>query len=716
MYCNWRQGLRSLCVFLATALLHNSSAAAEEAPPDGIVVIAANDVEASAEDFANLNLDDLLNTRLVFSASKKVQKIGASPSAISVITAEDIRKSGAVHLLDVFRHIPGVYVYYREGTEPQLSIRGYTRSIPRGFLLLVDGVSLYSPTFGGIRWRDVPVTIEDIERIEVIRGPGGALYGSNGFSGVINIVTKPPARDAAFRSVTTGGTQSTIHQYLSASYGDEQLSARFSGKFIYNRGFGNNTDGDPVTDTTRAGHYLFRIGGKATEKVTFDFSAAGRVGDVDIPLDQGATAPDDRETLNYYLVATANYRHSESTEFQLKTFFRRDRDDEPTPNIATGESSFRNEVSVYDIEAQASHTFSSSINVLFGGHYRFNRAYAGQLSFLGFDLTNGFDPASPNNFTYTGRPVNWQHIAASYARVALTPAEWFSLNTALRYEFDSFTERPNPSLNIAAVFSPAENQHLRLAAGRGIRIPTQIENSNSIMNFPTPSGGIATYVGNRSLKPETLTSFEAGYRGSFWEEKASFNAETFVSILEDGVDLDGKLLSTSPYTIFPFTGPLEVRTSDNVEKFTTGGVEAEAKVSPLEWLTLSGNYTWIREFSKESNLGFKNTTPEHMFNLGIDTSFKNGTSLGAAAAFHSDFWGVDDLVSISQRVRKGFRLDLTASQEFWDKKIRLSVIGQNVTDSQRIDFPTTATLTGFTGFLNNTRVPRSFYGQLEIRI
>ncbi len=669
-------------------------------------------------DFADLDLDGLLDTKLVFSASKRVQSIEKSPNAISVVTAEDIRRMGAVTLMDVFRHIPGVYVYYREGTEPQLSIRGFTRGFPRGFLLVVDGVSLYSPTFGGVRWRDVPITVEDIERVELIRGPAGALYGSNGFSGVINVITKRPSDDASFRSVTTGGTQNKIDQFVSGAFSGENGGIRISGKFIHDQGLGNGTDGKPVHDQQIAGHFLARVDGKLNDRLSVGFSSAGRVANVDLPLNSGQSLPSENDTLFYYLTANASYKQSEATQYQLKTFFRYNSEYDPAAINRTrtpATRGFSDDTMVYDVEGSVTHSFNDNLNLLVGGHYRFNRAHAQQLAYLGFDLTNGFDPAASGNFSVVGRPVNWQHIAAAFARLDLEQGSWFNLNTAARYEFDSFTETPNLSANISAVLTPWEDHSFRIGTGRGIRLPTQIENSNSIMNFPSPTGGLATYTGNRHLRPETLTSFEAGYRGWYANRKIGFNAETFVSVLQDGVDLDGQLLSTSPYSIYPF-GPLQVRTSSNTEKFTTGGVETELTVEAASWLNLRGNYTWLREFSKESNQGHKNTTPEHMFNVVADANFDTGTRLEAAGAFRSDFWAVEDTLGISTRVQKGFRLDLTASQELLEKKIRLSVIAKNITDSERRDFPTTATDALFTTFLSNTRIPRSFYGQMEIRL
>jgi len=176
------------------------------------------------KDFAELDLAELLNTE-VFSASKRVQKISEAPNAISVITAEEIKRSGAVDLPDLFRMVPGVDVINGYGGGYGVSARGFNEQFARRMLVLIDGRSIYTTLFGGVFWENEQVFLEDIKRIEVIRGPGATLWGANAVNGVINIITKDPEEDQGF--MVTGKFGSKNFRENVTRYSDS-LSDKFS--------------------------------------------------------------------------------------------------------------------------------------------------------------------------------------------------------------------------------------------------------------------------------------------------------------------------------------------------------------------------------------------------------------------------------------------------------------------------------------------------------
>ena len=147
--------------------------------------------EEDFKDFAELDLEELLNTTVI-SASKHEQKLHDSPNAIHVITEEEIKRSGAVDLPDLFRSVPGVDVVNVYGNSYGVSSRGFNERFAQRMLILIDGRSVYTSFFGGVFWENEQVFLEDIERIEIIRGPGGSIWGANAVNGVINIITKDP--------------------------------------------------------------------------------------------------------------------------------------------------------------------------------------------------------------------------------------------------------------------------------------------------------------------------------------------------------------------------------------------------------------------------------------------------------------------------------------------------------------------------------------------
>jgi iron complex outermembrane receptor protein len=126
----------------------------------------------------------------VTSVSKKEQKLSRTAAAVYVITQEDIRRSGATNIPDLLRTVPGLDVAQINGSTWAIGSRGFNQQFANKLQVMVDGRSVYSPTFSGVFWDTLDLPLADIERIEVIRGPGGSIWGANAVTGVISIFTK----------------------------------------------------------------------------------------------------------------------------------------------------------------------------------------------------------------------------------------------------------------------------------------------------------------------------------------------------------------------------------------------------------------------------------------------------------------------------------------------------------------------------------------------
>src|ERR1700733_748791 len=166
-------------------------------------------------DLSQDSLEDLMNLK-VTSVSKKEQNLSKTGAAIFVITQEDIRRSGATSIPDLLRMVPGVNVAQIDASNWAISIRGFNDRDSNKVLVLIDGRSVYSPDFGGVEWDEQDVPLEDIERIEVIRGPGGTVWGANAVNGVISITTKNAKATAGGLVTASGGSQengSGVAQY-----------------------------------------------------------------------------------------------------------------------------------------------------------------------------------------------------------------------------------------------------------------------------------------------------------------------------------------------------------------------------------------------------------------------------------------------------------------------------------------------------------------------
>ena len=201
----FQSALRLLTFFLFTALALATTAVAQQ-------------------DLTQLSLEDLMNTK-VTSVSKKEQSLSRTASAISVITSADIRRSGATNIPDLLRMAPGVDVAQIDANTWAISVRGLNGRFSNEVLVMLDGRNVYTPTFGGAFWDVLDLPLEDIERIEVIRGPGATIWGANAVNGVINIITRKAAE-------TRGGMVVAGAGNLDQGFGTVQ----------YGGGLGKSTD------------------------------------------------------------------------------------------------------------------------------------------------------------------------------------------------------------------------------------------------------------------------------------------------------------------------------------------------------------------------------------------------------------------------------------------------------------------------------------------
>lgn len=167
----------------------------------GSLILAAWSASAAAQDVAGLSLEDLLNTD-VSTVSRKTQRLSETAAAVFVITGDELHRSGATSIPDALRMVPGVQVARMGNARWAVTARGFNGRFANKLLVLMDGRSIYSPLFSGVIWEQEDTLLEDIDRIEVIRGPGAAMWGANAVNGVINIITK--------RARATQGGQATL--------------------------------------------------------------------------------------------------------------------------------------------------------------------------------------------------------------------------------------------------------------------------------------------------------------------------------------------------------------------------------------------------------------------------------------------------------------------------------------------------------------------------
>ena len=231
-------GAPMLAAFLVISACAVSLAQPGDEPSN---VHATDDRGGAAVDDDDFDMDDIdlleLEVPVVVSASRRPQRLDTVPYAMSVITAADIRASGAHSIPDALRLVPGVDVADLTFGNAAVSPRGFHGFIASQVLVLVDGRQIYDSLFGGTVWGHWPFQMEDIERIEVIRGPGGVTWGANAVNGVINIITKDPGDQLGLTMSSRGGSRGTLGQRVAYGFRDGKLRVRVSAEYESSDGF-----------------------------------------------------------------------------------------------------------------------------------------------------------------------------------------------------------------------------------------------------------------------------------------------------------------------------------------------------------------------------------------------------------------------------------------------------------------------------------------------
>ncbi|MBT4504055.1 MAG: TonB-dependent receptor, partial [Gemmatimonadetes bacterium] len=288
-------------------------------------------------DLTTLSLEDLLEIEIT-TAAKKEQPILETSAAVFVLTAEDIRRSGASSLPDALRLVPGVQVARIDASKWAISIRGFNAQFANKLLVLIDGRTVYTPTFSGVFWDIQDLLLEDVERIEVVRGPGAALWGTNAVNGIINIITTH-TRDSRGDLVSlTSGTEE--RGQLSLRHGGHLGSAidyRIYARYL-DRDSAVDTRGTDTADAWKLGRAGFRL--DWTSSPIDDLTVQGNIYDGEIgqaySLIPASLSPPYKRPFTTrttiaggHLLSCWKHRPSPSSEFALQLYYDRNERSDP---------------------------------------------------------------------------------------------------------------------------------------------------------------------------------------------------------------------------------------------------------------------------------------------------------------------------------------------------------------------------------------------------
>jgi iron complex outermembrane receptor protein len=419
------------------------------------------------EQILDLSFEDLLATT-VTSASKRSQPLNDTATAVFVITAEDIRKSGATNIADALRMVPGLHVAQIDANKWAVTARGYNGRFSNKLLVLMDGRSVYTTSFSGVYWEVQDIMLEDLDRIEIIRGPGSTLWGANAVNGVINIITRNAVdtQDGVV-SLATGDVYRLQGGVRAGARLGEGWFARAYAKARHHDTF-PRPDGTDAGDDWRMYQTGFRVDSHSEGSDRYSFLANVYRGvfnqEVILPERQppyASVSPDEAIATGHNGMARWQRTMSPTSEMSLQVYYdHTDRD----------ERFARERNSQADLEFQ--HSFAADAHtIVWGTGLRFTRNTVDGKHF--FDL-----PRASRDYRLFCAFVQ-DEIALFDGRVALTAGTKFENNEYTGNELQ-------PSLR--AMWKVADQHRLWGSASRAVRTPMRAEDEFRVAYVVIPAG------------------------------------------------------------------------------------------------------------------------------------------------------------------------------------------------------------------------------------
>jgi iron complex outermembrane recepter protein len=519
-------------------------------------------------DLGQASLEELMDIT-VTSVSRREQKLSRAAAAVFVISQEDIRRSGATNIPDVLRMAPGVDVARIDANTWAISIRGFNDRYSDKILVLIDGRSVYAPAFSGVYWDQLDVPLEDIERIEVIRGPGGTVWGANAVNGVISIITmSSKATQGGLLVARAGSTeQGSLAQYggSAGALGTWRAFGRY-----FNTDNSVNGAGGAAADGWHGFHGGFRT----------DLQPS--------PRDSVMVEGDLYSTAEGQTLTTVLSNH--------------------LPAVAT----FNDPITVgsVDLQARWSHTLQNgsdiSLNVYDNYFNRLDQAIVETSNIFNVDFQHHFKANSRNEVVWglsyratndnltSGYDTVWspgQRMDSLYSafvqdEIKLTASTSFTMGTKLEHNaYTGFEYEPSAQF----VWAPTDRQSIWLSASQAIRQPsrqdTDLQYDIAIIPLEGSNFGVLQFTNNNGIEAEQLRDYEVGYRTQI-NKRVSLDVATFRGYyrrLETTEPGDPYFVDTPgpPHEVFPLNlgNGARARTYGG-EVFATWNVTSRWRLSP----------------------------------------------------------------------------------------------------------------------------------------
>jgi iron complex outermembrane receptor protein len=586
----------------------------------------------TVEQLQGMSIEDLGNIE-VTSVSKSTEPLSDAPAAVYVISHNDIIRSGATTIPEMLRLAPNLEVAQLNSSSYAISARGFNvgdnASLSNKLLVLIDGRSVYSPMFGGVYWDMQQVLPEDIDRIEVVSGPGAALWGANAVNGVINIITRGSA--ATQGGVLTLGA-GNLERDASVQYGGRlgpDLTYRVHGAFSDYSSY-PQSNGQSANDAWSKPSGGFRL------DWTPPADALSVQGDL-----YGASEQPDGFIRGNDLVATWQHKFDNGSSLQLLTYYD---DSERYQN--GGGPGF--DVKTYDVELQHNFTVGSRNNIVWGvGERAFRYNFE--------NTTLALEPASQT-----------LNLANIFGQDTISLSRSVKLTLGLKLEDEPYAGvQVMPSIRLA--WKPTDPVLLWAAISRAVRSPTPVD--ENLREFVGPVDFLS---GSTGFRPETLTAYELGTRVQA-SSRVSFSISTFYDVYDNLRSIDA---SSSPSGL-----PLQF---GNLMAGDVFGVEVWGTYQVTAWWRLSAGFNLQHEDLRflagslsEAGLAFVADDPGHQASLHSSIDFGHGVTWDA------DLRDVGMLPhpGVPEYVELNMRLG-------WDitRSLQVSLSGFNMLHAEHIEF------------------------------
>ena len=641
------------------------------------------------EDLTKLSISELQGIKLskVTSVTKKEQNLFDAPAAIYVITKEDIRRSTALNIPELLRMVPGLQVAQIDANKWAISSRGFNQRLSDKLLVLVDGRVVYSITFSGVFWDQIDYPLEDIERIEVIRGPGGTLWGANAVNGVINIITKNSKDTQGFHGKAIVGTVeegSTTFRYGAKL--NEKTTYRVYGKY-FNRDSFEPRPGTLANDHWNQFRGGFRIDLKKSKNEEFTFQgdyyngeSSSRTSNTIVSLAPPSVRTFDAEgdIDGANILARWVKKHTSNSETQVQFFWNREHRQEP----------FLPEILVNTLDLQIQHRrrlfARHDVTIGFGQSYTFD------------EFKNAFNlqinPQTDFNFRIDGFIQDEITIVDKFLKFIV--GSKFEHNSFSGFEF-----QPNARL----VYTPNSKNTIWFAASRAVRTPNIVEERVFLLAglVPTVPPTVISLQGVPNPVSEDLLSLELGYR---WKalKNVVIDISTYLNFYNDlrSVELGSLDLSNFPTFV---RQPTFVRKGFSGETY---GMELSVFWNPFDWWTLKSGFSWF-EMDLAPDPGLVTAPSVEGLDPSFQVQLRSTMNLPKNIELDTYLNFVDDIPQFN--IPSYTRLDVRLG---WRpvKNVSVSLGALNLLDPEHLEFQERSTA----ALVTSTEVPRSYFFAITI--